>query len=166
MSDRGIGRVIKWIDVVSARLRQVHGEWLLRRGPARSPHMRTFEAFSAAPPVKAGEDFAVVLFMSSAQTQALVMHAGVGVRPMLPNLNPGSPLDPASMPYDRVGLASWPRGNVRSGQPSCERGMIVNRSDTKDFEVLTLPFHNDSGTVSMIYTVFDIPRSRWKETAS
>lgn len=139
---------------------------MARRGPARNPHMRYFETFTAAPHVKAAEDYAVVLFMSSAQTQALVMHAGAGIRPMLPNLQPGKPLDPACMPYDRVGLASWPRGTVRSGQPDCERGMISIKNDTKDFEVLTLPFHNDAGTVSMIYTVFDIPRSRWREIAS
>ena len=154
--------MIGWIDIVSPRLRKVHQQWLWRRGPALIPHMEEYEAFSAA--ARAAEDFAIVMFMSSDQSNGLVMQAGDEIQLVLPGLAVGKPFGSRQLPRQRIGLALWPAMACKTGQPLCERGLIDNCGSQVDFEVLTLPFANNQEKTGMVYTVFDIPRTAWRRT--
>jgi hypothetical protein len=144
--------MIKWIDIVSARLKAYHQRWVQERGASMIPHVRKYNSVL---PILPTNESAVVMKVSG-QDSPIFRQVGIRLGPILQgceggmkfiDITPSARRTSVTLPFIRV---------MRSHQPDCRRGSFRRGSSTREYEQLLLPFCNDHMQVCLVHAVFDL----------
>jgi hypothetical protein len=147
---------VRWIDIVSPHLREIHREWCGLRGAHLVPHLRLYNAFLPSVPAR---DSVCAVFPASAAAPSF---RSVGANPLrcFAGLRDGRLFTEIASVVERTAL-TVPFHEVRTArQPDCRRGTVGDPQRGRAFEQLLVPFADDHLRVCLVHAVFDLAPAR------
>lgn len=142
---------IKWIDITSPALREIHQFWCGMRGVALIPHLKQYNAFVVG--IEESASLSAVFPVKNAPPAFRTV--GVTVLKEYPDLKSGLSFDKIQPIIART-LLTVPFHEVRSNrQPDCRRGRAGTANSGRSFEQLLLPFGDDRLRVCLVHAIFD-----------
>lgn len=144
--------MIKWIDVVSPTLRDLHKTWIEMRGPQMMAGLRDYNRFVGHAPPETS--LAVIVPIDGGSP--LIKHAGESVMEILPVCRNGITFAEMPSPTMRAIVAGPIHQICTSRQPDCRRGAIRTPFGAIRFEQLLLPFANDRLKVCVVHSIYDL----------
>ncbi|WP_445682434.1 hypothetical protein [Radicibacter daui] len=146
--------MIRWIDIVSPRLRSVHQAWCTLRGHGIIPHLKSYNGFVGSPAVQ--ENFSLAAVFPEMPKPPSFRAVGSVVSFVIPELQPGmSFADISSIPVRT--FITTPFHEVETArQPDCRRGNLRGMASGRPFEQLLLPFGDDKARVRLVHALFEL----------
>lgn len=146
---------VKWIDITSQALREVHQLWCGLRGKALIPHLKDYNNFV----VRIEEDASLSAIFPVKNAPPAFRTVGVTVLHDYPSLKDGISFDEIKPIIDRT-LLTVPFHEVRSNrQPDCRRGQFGHANRGRTFEQLLLPFGDDRLRVCLVHAIFEFSQA-------
>lgn len=147
---------VKWIDIVSPRLREVHRIWCDLRGAHLLPHLRNYNMLL---PAVRDRDSLCAVFPARESAPAF-RSVGVHVTAWFPELHAGLRFSDIRSVMVRTAVTVPFHSVCSERQPDCRRGLIGSGSARLPYEELLLPFGDDRLRVCLVHAVFDVAATR------
>jgi hypothetical protein len=153
--------MIKWIDILSPRLRAIHQDWMALRDAYIMPHLRDYNRFISSP-LLASDAGKAVCIVAPVDGKPVVRSVGGKLEAVLPSCRNGMRLADACPAIHRNPLALQLPRVLQSRQAETRRGRYRAGRDVGEFEVLFLPFGDDGLRVCLVYAIYDFAAVDWK----
>ena len=150
--------MINWIDILSPKLRKLHGDWIHFRGPHLMPSVTDYNTFARAESVDQASDHSASVILP-AEGGPLFKHVGPDLCAALPGCAPGMRFSDISSPAHRAAVTAPFHRIVSSRQPEVRRR---RGNSERDFEMLLLPFCDNKLRVCIIHCIVDLAGIDWK----
>jgi hypothetical protein len=153
--------MIKWIDIISPRLKALHQEWMALRESQIMPHLGSYNRFatSATGMIEAVRSICVV---APPDGKPIVKHIGSELQPLMPACRNGMRLCDACSPAERNPVVLQLPRVLMSRQPESRRSRQRLGGETREIEVLFLPFGDDRLRVCLVHVIYDLAGVDWK----
>lgn len=152
--------MIKWIDILSPRLRHLHRDWLHFRAHNLMPAVADYNGFARVEAVASIQQYSAMVIMP-AVGEPQFKHVGDGLGGVLPAYSSGMRFSDLASPVMRAALTGPFHRIATSRQPETRRGN-TRGGETSDYEMLLLPFCDSRLRVCIIHAVYDLAGIDWK----
>lgn len=144
--------MIRWIDIVSPRLRTVHQAWCALRGQSLIPHLKSYNGFIS----RVQEDVSLAAIFPGQPKPPSFRAVGSVVAFVIPELKAGMAFNEIPSVGVRTFL-TMPFHDVSGArQPDCRRGNLRGMASGRPFEQLLLPFGDDQAHVRLVHALFEL----------
>jgi len=148
--------MVRWIDIVSPRLRNIHRAWCDLRGRNLIPHLHDYNRFLPAAPER---DSVCAVFPAQGRPPSF-RNVGASLTPRFPDLRNGLAFSEIRSIVVRTTVTVPFHEVCASRQPDCRRGTLGMPAVGHPFEQLLIPFGDDRLRVCLVHAVFDFVPGR------
>ncbi|MEQ8395071.1 hypothetical protein [Thalassobaculum sp.] len=143
--------MVKWIDITSPTLRNVHQIWCEMRGDALIPHLKSYNTFL---PVAHNDDTICAIFPAQSGSPAF-RSVGVNLVYYFPDVSDGLPFAQIKSIIARTALTVPFHEVCSNRQPDCRRAKVGGGLNGRSYEQLLMPFGDDHLRVCLVHALFE-----------